>query len=676
MTENRIPVSPERLEFVIARLLIATASLRAPVVWCFAFAIMLNALVLIVPSWSHSVWIVPVIGGCGLIWFTIVRSVIFSSMLGSVSWGDLLVGLGFLTPTRVNLGTKLGLMLFCTPLVLAMVPGRIGAVTTALLVLAVVMFLHKGKAGLTLAGGILIGVSVILLVLLFAGARSVSIACGVIALFGLVVLAFSASNSSSFMKSFFRVELVCSLAAILLALPLSVLGGMQNIIVLTLIVGGFVVPAGSLLAAYLLRVAAISGCRQSTVTMRKSLESVGDLARCEDQVRESDGFYRVCEPNYSHARSVSVGETGYIAWPEEDDAVFPSREGELCLARAITSSSNPLLTGEDLIGIGFRKLFEDIATSIASMVGDTSLQDFVSRINKPWHLRVFRGNGKHEYFKMPWESGEVLAVPCNFTCNFVYPTGSGIIDNDGLPCEVRSLRVQLTLQKELLADFDSTVSPTVKANSGTANRLSSRLTGTANRLSSHLIWRAPLIIPTVYEGMLRSLVAELKKLKTLGTVDQMQLQKNLSATSDECLGPKLRELVELTITSVDVVQSAVSEADRDVDRQYLEFMATVSGKKTEFVRQLINILKQRLYNLESLIAKTKILESQNRIIDAINLGQEKIQTAFDPSQVEGTQAAIDVIVADINSLKDEFIIQCGQLITAFNNIENSFKSKS
>ena len=76
MINSRSPNAPERLELAVARLLIATASLRAPAVWCFTFAVALNALALIVPFRSGMLLTGPLIAVCGLIWLFIARTII------------------------------------------------------------------------------------------------------------------------------------------------------------------------------------------------------------------------------------------------------------------------------------------------------------------------------------------------------------------------------------------------------------------------------------------------------------------------------------------------------------------------------------------------------------------------------------------------------------------------
>jgi hypothetical protein len=50
---------------------------------------------------------------------------------------------------------------------------------------------------------------------------------------------------------------------------------------------------------YFLQKNSIARFRRITANLRAGLESTKDLARCEDEVRESDGYFRVCEPRYS-----------------------------------------------------------------------------------------------------------------------------------------------------------------------------------------------------------------------------------------------------------------------------------------------------------------------------------------------------------------------------------------
>jgi hypothetical protein len=679
MIDSRSPDAPGRLELAVARLLTAIASLRAPAVWCFTFAVALNALVLIVRSWNSMLWTVPLIAGCGLFWLFIARTVVRLTMPSDLSVRKLLEGLGFVgaaTSTSTS-DSKLGWVL-CIPLVLTLIPGWIGAVTTAAVLIAAVWFVHRGQAGITRAATTLVMIGVALLAVSFVGTRAVSVTCGIIALLGLCVLAFGASGFDGIAKSFFRVEFVCAAAAVLAVLPLGVLGGVQNVTVLTLFVGGIIVPAGMLLATYILQQRAISRCRESTYKLRKSLESVADLPRCEDEVRESDGFYRVCEPRYSHAWSLAVGETGYIAWPEHDNLAFPAKDGEWCIARAITSTKNPLLSERDRIGEGVRMIFVVVADSVGKMVGDKNLQAFLSRTVGPWHLRVFRGQDEREYLKMPWESGEVLAIPRNFTISLVYPTGCGVVDQDGLPCEVRSVRVHLTLRNEVVADFDN------------EGQMSSTSVRSGSRPSRSLVWRAPLIIPAVYEGILRVLVAEMKEWRTLHQVDQASLLEAIAARSRECLEKfELSRLLSLQITSVDVVQSAMNEQDRDIVRNFHEFRSKLNGNKIASIRRFLQLAYGKVYVNNHFILKGKVDAAVARIRKEIDEGISGIDNAIaggmlsagsDSSQTTtmgaGGEKARTRVKNDSLLLTQALRDQREHLISALNEIEQAFGSTS
>jgi len=467
-------------------------------------------------------------------------------------------------------------------------------------------------------------------------------------------------------------------AAVLAVLPLGVLGGVHNVVIPVLIVGGIVVPAGALLAIYLSQKGAISRWPRNPEKIRASLESSDDLLRCEDEIRESDGFWRVCEPRYSHGSPLAVGETGYIAWPEHDSLAFPIRDGEWCLSRAITSSTNPLLTGRDTLGMGIRRILEGVAVGIATMVGDANLQAFVARIIKPWHLRVFRGHDEREYVKMPWESGEILAIPRNFTCSFVYPTGSGIVDEDGLPCEVRSVRVQIALRQEVVADFDNPPSPDLTGN-----------TGGSRRPSRDLVWRAPLIIPAAYEGILRLLTAEMKNWKTLERVDQASLLAALIARSEECLGKDLSALVILQITSVDVGQGAVSEQDRDIHRQVDQFKKTMAQSKTTVLRELHDLIRGRVYRHNEFVLKAKVDRAVGEISKTLDEGIAEFDKALAGGMLstgnvssqtstigEGVEIARSLVLTDSLELKKEMRVQRDRLILALNEIDQAFKRTS
>jgi hypothetical protein len=659
-----------RLEDALADLLIARLSLRAPAVWCFTYAIVLNSLVLSLGSWKDSAWIVPAIAFCGVMWllFTLIL------LRSFVSVREILVGFGVV---QAESRTKVFNWILFTPLLFAMVPGWVGSVATTALVLCLALFINKGQTGLVYASAIITIIGVAMLVASLFEDSVLSLGCAFVGFVGLVVLAVGLSFSNSFLRSFFRVESACAASSILLALPLSQLGRLRYASEAILLFGGLIVPSTLLLVAYTIKKARISLCRQRAANIRKALEYSGSLDSCEDQIRESDGYFRVCMPHYSHVLPESVGETGYISWPEHDNVAFPIREGNWFLARAITSTPNPLLTAEDQVGLSLYKLIEKIITDLVSAIGDTSLQSFCSRIFKPWHLRLYSGQDEREYFKMPWESGEILAIPRTLTCNFVYPTGSGVVDKEGLPCEVRSLRVQLSLREELLFG----INPVGKSDESFEVQSVEQLI--------KLSWRVPLVIPSAYEGLLRTLVSEMKKWSTLDGVDQSTLLLNLSECAQECLGKHLSELMLLQITSVDVLQSAVSETDRDIYRKLQEYQQTLPGKKLGLVREFQVLARNAVYVQNEFILKTKVKRAIAEIIRNLDRGLADFdkslaegmrttgsQSVASGTVVEGFEAARTLVYQDVLSFKQQISEEDDRLKQALNEIDQAFKRAS
>ncbi len=678
MTNQRIAGKQERLEVIISDMITAALATRAPIVWCISFAVVINSLCLIVPSWHDKFWAPPVIGACGLIWLIVVRYVFRFAFFKGFNLRDLVHLLGF---TKFPAG-KLN---FTAPSVwmpfigifFSAFPGPIGATLSATVLLGAVLFVSKGQDGLKVLGMILVCFGAALLILSFFEVDSVYLGSGAFAILSLFAVAVGVSSSGVVLKKVLRIESVCSVTALLLAIPLSVVGGTANVLVPSLFVCAVVLPASSMLFFYFLQKNSIARFRRITANLRAGLESTKDLARCEDEVRESDGYFRVCEPRYSHLKAGSVGETGYIAWPEHDGQVFPNSDGEWCLARANSSVRNSILTECDLRGMDLRKAFELCAATVTSMVADSNFDAFLSRALKHWHLRTFRGQDEHEYFKMPWDSGEVLAIPQLFTCSFVYPPGSGILDLSGIPCEARSVRVQITLRPEVVTDFQNR-----GIEKGTSNA------SPGDRLSRALVWKVPLVIPSAYEGVLRILVSEMKKWNSLSGIDQTALQVAMSARVKECFSDELNNLISLQITSVDVSQSAVQEQDREIHRLVNEFRVTLPGKKTSEVRNLEELVRRAVYMHNEFILKAKVYSAFQEIEKKLNEGIKEFDEAVASGMIsvgrdggetwivgEGVEVARTLVQSHVRDLRIALTAQKDRLIKSFNRIDQAFSRK-
>jgi hypothetical protein len=676
MTNQRIASKQERLEVIISDMITAALAMRAPIVWCISFAVVINSLCLMVPSWRDRFWAPPVIGVCGLIWMIVVSCVFRFAFFKGFNLRELVHLLGF---TKSPAGT----LFFTAPsvwmpfigIVFSAFPGPIGATLSAAVLLGAVMFVSKGQDGLKILGIILVCFGAALLILSFFEVNSVYLGCGALAIVSLFAVAVGASSSGVALKKVLRIESVCSVTALLLAIPLAVVGETPNVLVPALFVCTVVLPAGSMLFFYFLQKNSIGRFRRITANLRASLESTKDLARCEDEVRESDGYFRVCEPRYSHLKADSVGETGYITWPEHDGLVFPNSDGEWCLARATSSLRNPILTECDLRGMDLRKAFELCAKTVTSMVADSNLDAFLSRAFKHWHLRTFRGQDEHEYFKMPWDSGEVLAIPRIFSCSFVYPPGSGILDISGLPCEARSVRVQITLRPEVVTEFQNG-----GIEKGTLN---------GDSLSRALVWHSPLVIPSAYEGVLRILVSEMKKWNSLSGIDQTALQVAMSARARECFSEELNNLIILQITSVDVAQSAVQEKDREIHRMVNEFRVTLPGKKTSEVRGLEELVRRAVYMHNEFILKAKVYSAIHEIEKKLNEGIKEFDEAVASGMIsvgrdgvetsivgEGVEVARTLVQSHVRDLRKALTDQQDRLIKSFNRIDQAFSRKT
>lgn len=580
MINNVSSSARDRLDYNLGRLLISVADFRGPAVWCLALAIVFNALTLIAPSWERKYWVGLCFGASCIIWLLI--SVVLIHLLApkSLSFRGVFLGMGLIDPHETKGLNKTLLWLAGICWLCLFFPGIVGAITSWCIAVGLVLFIHRSQFGLMLAACIFVVLGILLIVIASLGARPFMVTCGLLALSSLLIIALGLHWHDSTKINVFRPEIWFFFSALSLGIPLSLLGNVRVVQNLVPVLGCIVIPIVILLAAYFAFKNAIRRCRNLSGKIRTSLESVLDLKWCEDPIRESDGYWRICALNYSHLSSEAVGEAGYISWPEHDTKLFAKAGGDLVILRATTSAMNPLFRSRDLVGESYRTVIRNLALFVSEIVGDYNIKNFVNRSVEPWCVRMFRGKEEVEYVKMPWESGEVLVIPRNFQCYFVYPNGSGVMDKNGIPCEVKSVTISISLTNEFIDAIEDLASGAEQARKDSVD------------IIRKLTRIYPLLLPMAYETILATLALEVKSVDSLSTVDQ-QILGTLSKQANQRLSQE-DSLVKVEVTSIVLEQSAVNEDDRQIIRDLKLYKDNYPSSRLGVFVRLLDVLKNSI----------------------------------------------------------------------------------
>jgi hypothetical protein len=666
--------SQQRIEPVIARIVIVTAAMRLPAVWCFCLSLSLHALTLSIPSWKPLWWLVPAAAACGAAWMLVFLNVLPKMIPTELSLDEVLRHLGVLQQGRRSVGaTALAMM----PFALVGLPLWPGALGGLFCVIGVGAYSVAGQAGVAKTAITLIVVGLLISVVAFISVPAVSITCAVLVVLALLIVAVTTSVANPTLRHGLRPESASAVVGLLMLPILAVLGGSSRFSQSTLLLLAVPVPALALLGFYMAQRHQVNKARKLAVAMRTALEAFDDLKRCEDVIRESDGLFRICQPAYSHADAGRVGESGYFAWPDHIKQAWPEEEGEWVLVRGLTSVPHPLLHCQDDTGIRLRQLVESMIRGVGHVVQGEEVNRFLADVLRPWHARAYTGK-ERVYFKMPWDSGEVLAVRCHFDLTAVFPVGCGIHDSNKLPCHVNALGVQLRLLPSLVAAIQDCATQSV-----TGPELDSPLS-----LSSRLVWSFPLIIPSVYETALDQLVREVAQIDAFDGIDKNALVAQLQARLDRSLPSPIRELVGVTISSIDITQSALSEEDRRVHRQFADYQRTLPNMRFSFADKLLLMVRvERLYRDNKFVMKGQIRESFASVTRQVDQGMTSVSNAIASGMKnrdgevsvnlnEKAEQARSQLNSDRNDLVKLLHEQTERVVHALDEIENAFSSSA
>ena len=235
----------------------------------------------------------------------------------------------------------------------------------------------------------------------------------------------------------------------------------------------------------------------------------GLIGANEDEVRENDGYYRVSFPEYRHWSSDLAGEAGYLSWiGGAANAVLPP-QGRCAVFRTTSLRRNHLCEVDDVVGRALGRVFLDFFPDRCL----SGAGDLVRCFRQSWSVASTTGNDSTMLPKMPWDHPFVMAVPYEWTGTLVFPAGSGIHDHEGYPCQVRGLKVALSLRPPVRAAVEDisevkgqSVVPAVES----------------VRLCRELVWNATRILPAVYETTLTSLVHGFRKISIEAFLDNSE----------------------------------------------------------------------------------------------------------------------------------------------------------
>ncbi len=162
----------------------------------------------------------------------------------------------------------------------------------------------------------------------------------------------------------------------------------------------------------------------------------------EDEVRDSDGYYDICYPEYRHWSAELTGEGGYFTSPGDTDDRFLGRN--CVMFRTSDLAFNPLTETDGAQG----SLLAELCLRTAPSWGSPELEELRGVFDRTWTVRLV---GQREPMtKMPWDHPWLLVVPVTWDDDFTYPVGSGIHDRDGYPCFVPRASVRISLKRTVI----------------------------------------------------------------------------------------------------------------------------------------------------------------------------------------------------------------------------------
>jgi hypothetical protein len=541
------------------RLVRAIVELRLPPLAVF-FALFGTQIVLSVDFQGFSPWL-PVVGVAALsVWTLIGVRTARHSWRQLAQVDTLLTYFGFVPSRSIRRWHLMVLLL------LMAIPGWVG-LAGVLTATSLMLFPLTGRASLkwlrfslALLGGMILvgaiaGPSGLGWTSLVSAGRMAA-AAGALGLVSLAILLGRVVDSASFIRADQRV-LIWSL------IPLSLLlfGDVSWVpIAMALLLFG-IAPVIYYISVLLLLRGAQDRVRSSlSRSLRDQLQpGPNEIARREDCERESDGYYKVCAPLFSHVtaqRSERQGGTrGIVAWVGgSGDPMIPPSMGDAIVFRNFGYEANPMCFLPDRLGAQIRASLVELAPDLDI----DALKQLRETLREAWYVRVMPAHVATMVAKLPWEHHELVVIPVSWEGQFVIPPGAGLHDLNKLPCHIDAIDVRILIDDRLVA----------------AARNANRLDEETLRSLRDLLFNYRRILPACYEALHTSLIGEMREYRVplLSQVERQSdttektvrnLQQALNRTAVERLPEVLRKILRFEVIRMNAPDTTVvSHAQR------------------------------------------------------------------------------------------------------------------
>ncbi|MGI8756513.1 MAG: hypothetical protein ACR2MB_11755 [Acidimicrobiales bacterium] len=538
------------LEARLGAALRALAGLRLPAEACLQ--VMLVAHVVWALRGAHGKWwVAPIAGVAAVLW--LVAGVVLSRRLLPT-----IIRTGLEFPAKVVSAflafdvPRRGIVLVALSTVLtagAVAPWWPGLVLCIALLLLAAMWRENARQGLLVVGiGCAVGAVVVGALAAFEQHEWIGRLLG--ALLGSCLMLLLVVRRLRLLR--FAIPLAIALAA-----GTDRFGAAAGVVLMT----GLLLYPAALLVAAVLRYRVVADRIQAIVDEKGLRDSVGrwPSGPREDEVRESDGYYRVCYPTFRHWSGEAAGESGYVTtFGGPHDSRVPL---ESVLLRTLTTQNMPLVHNRDLKG----KALAAMALSGLQALQVEGMDDTRLSLSQGW--TVSRSRPQDDALaKMPWDHPYVMAIPISWPGQFRYPAGSGIHDEDGYPCLARSVTVRIALKSNVLASFGNLALNGQNATSDSDTRV-----------CQEVLWNAPRILPGFYETLLMRLVAEFRKESIALFLEHESAREAHREVKEGLLGrlrvalsaalpPPLNDLVDFSLLDIEMHTSVAGDVLERIDQ--------------------------------------------------------------------------------------------------------------
>lgn len=380
--------------------------------------------------------------------------------------------------------------------------------------------------------------------------------------------------------------------------------------------------------------------------------TVGGPADVEDVVRESDGFYRLCAPQYAvinPARAQpGAGPNGVLAWiGGPDDAALPQALGECIAFRNMGTDEAGLYVYRDAVGQAARRALVDAMPDFAL----PSLEDLRHELGTPWDVRHLSPISARPLAKLPWEHDELLVLPVQWSGRFIFPPGTGLHDAQGIPCHIDGVEVRIDLAADLVEAARHPASAPAAARQGLF-----QLQANYRR-----------ILPAVYETLYTLLIGEVRKYHLPILFEQgnqqdllgSQTLRTLREAVNSAVGQRLPEpvgrLVCVSVANITQPDTTIlADSQREAIKNHRATERTLAIRQFKRLDELEEWLKGKLADISEAAHFHTLQKLRPEVFRAIDDCQQELNTMvsdagdkLDPNVAFGATKAIREGHADL-----------------------------